>query len=111
MINQLRAMGIMLWVTPDFFTPRIPPPTFLPGGNPGNLAFYEISPLKALLERLVDFDLINAKQTRFSVGAVNIKTGNLTYFDNMTHNVGPAHVMASCSLPPGTFDLKAQGRE
>src|SRR5437868_5184242 len=75
MINQMRAMGIMLWGAPNFFKPRIPPPTFLPGGNAGNLAFYDISPLKALLERLVDFDLINAKQTRFSVGAVKIKTG------------------------------------
>jgi NTE family protein len=101
MINQFRAMGTMLWGAAEFFKPRIPPPIFMPAGNPGNLAFYDISPLKALLERLVDFDRINAKQIRFSVGAVNIKTGNLTYFDNMTHKVGPAHVMASCSLPPG----------
>jgi NTE family protein len=91
----------LLWGAAEFFKPRIPPPIFMPAGNPGNLAFYDISPLKALLERLVDFDRINAKQIRFSVGAVNIKTGNLTYFDNMTHKVGPAHVMASCSLPPG----------
>src|SRR5882757_9182842 len=101
MINQFRAMGTMLWGAAEFFKPRIPPPIFMPAGNPGNLAFYDISPLKALLERLVDFDLINAKKTRFSVGATNVKTGNLTYFDNTTHKVGPAHVMASGSLPPG----------
>jgi NTE family protein len=101
MINQFRAMGTMLWGASNFFKPRIPPPIFMPAGNPGNLAFYDISPLKALLERLVDFDRINAKETRFSVGAVNIKTGNLTYFDNTTHKIGPAHVMASGSLPPG----------
>ena len=101
MINQFRAMGTMLWGASNFFKPRIPPPIFMPAGNPENLAFYDISPLKALLERLVDFDLINAKETRFSVGATNIKTGNLTYFDNTTHKVGPAHVMASGSLPPG----------
>ena len=101
MINQFRAMGTMLWGASNFFKPRIPPPIFMPAGNPGNLAFYDISPLKALLERLVDFDLINAKKTRFSVGATNVKTGNLTYFDNTTHKVGPAHVMASGSLPPG----------
>jgi len=74
---------------------------FLPAGNPGNLVFYDIAPLKALLERLVDFDRINARETRFSVGATNVKTGNLIYFDNTTHKVGPAHVMASGSLPPG----------
>jgi NTE family protein len=100
-INQWRAMGTLLWGAPNFFKPRIPPPVFLPAGNPGNLAFYDIAPLKALLERLVDFDRINAKETRFSVGATNVKTGNLTYFDSLTHNIGPAHVMASGSLPPG----------
>jgi NTE family protein len=101
MINQFRAVGTILWGAPNFFKPRIPPPVFMPAGNPGNLAFYDISPLKALLERLVDFDRLNAKETRFSVGATNIRTGNLTYFDNTTHKVGPAHVMASGSLPPG----------
>src|SRR6195256_5313497 len=64
MINQFRAMGTMLWGAAEFFKPRIPPPIFMPAGNPGNLAFYDISPLKALLERLVDFDRINAKQIR-----------------------------------------------
>jgi NTE family protein len=101
MINQFRAMGTLLWGAPNFFRPRIPPPIFLPAGNVGNLAYYDVSPLKALLERLVDFDRINAKQTRFSIGATNVKTGNLAYFDNMTHKIGPAHVMASGSLPPG----------
>ena len=101
MINQFRAMGTMLWGAPSFFKPRIPPPFFLPAGNPGNLAFYDISPLKTLLESLVDFDRINAKEMRFGVGAVNIKTGNFIYFDNLTHKVGSAHIMASGSLPPG----------
>ncbi|MDP1837826.1 MAG: patatin-like phospholipase family protein [Reyranella sp.] len=101
MVNQWRAMGTMLWGAPSFFKPRVPPPIFTPAGNPGNLAYYDISPLKTLLESLVDFDRINARETRFSVGATNVKTGNLTYFDNTTHKVGAAHVMASGSLPPG----------
>ena len=81
--------------------PRFPPPIFTPAGNPGNLSFYDISPLKTLLESLVDFDRINAGETRFSVGATNVRTGNFAYFDNKTHKVGAAHVMASGSLPPG----------
>ena len=40
-------------------------------------------------------------EMRFSVGAVNVKTGNFIYFDNLTHKIGPAHIMASGSLPPG----------
>lgn len=100
-VNQWRALGIMLMGAPSFFKPRFPPPIFTPAGNPGNLSFYDISPLKALLESLVDFDRINAGETRFSVGATNVRTGNFAYFDNKTHKVGAAHVMASGSLPPG----------
>ena len=38
---------------------------------------------------------------RFSVGAVNIRTGNFAYFDSTTHTIRPEHVMASGALPPG----------
>ena len=101
MINQWRAMGTMLWGAPSFFKPRVPPPVFTPAGNPGNLSYYDIAPLKALLESLVDFDRINAGEMRFSVGATNVGTGNFAYFDNTTHKVCAEHVMASGSLPPG----------
>ncbi len=101
MINQWRSFGTLLWGAPGFFQPRFPPPLTLPAGNPGNLAYYDVSPLRSLLESLVDFDRINAQESRFSVGAVNVRTGNFTYFDNKTHKIGPQHVMASGSLPPG----------
>ena len=100
-VNQWRALGIMLMGAPSFFKPRFPPPIFTPAGNPGNLSFYDISPLKTLLESLVDFDRINAGETRFSVGATNVRTGNFAYFDNKTHKIAAAHVVASGSLPPG----------
>ncbi|NQW53916.1 MAG: patatin-like phospholipase family protein [Rhodospirillales bacterium] len=100
-VNQMRAFETLLFGASDFFKPRFPPPMFTPAGNPGNLAYYDVSPLKALLERLVDFDRINAKEMRFSVGATNVKTGNFIYFDNDTHKVGSQHVIASGSLPPG----------
>jgi len=32
----------------------------------------------------VDFDRINDGQMRFSVGAVNVRTGNFVYFDSTT---------------------------
>ncbi|WP_296339514.1 patatin-like phospholipase family protein [Reyranella sp.] len=101
LVNQWRAMGTLLWGAPNFFKPRFPPPIFTPAGNPGNLSFYDVAPLKALLEQLVDFDRINSGEMRFSVGATNVRTGNFAYFDNKTHKVAAAHVMASGSLPPG----------
>jgi len=38
--------------------------------------------MRTTLERLVDFDRINAGGMRFRVGAVNVKTANFVYFDS-----------------------------
>jgi hypothetical protein len=43
--------------------------------NYPGLRSYDTKPLKATLERLVDFDRINSGEMRFSVGAVNVRTG------------------------------------
>ena len=100
-VNQSRALGALLWGAPGFFQPRIPPPMFLPVSEPGNLSYYDVSPLKSLLARLADFDRINSGETRLSVGAVNIRSGNLTVFDTVDKKLGPEHIIASGSLPPG----------
>ena len=108
-LNQLRSLGNLLGGAPNFFKPRIPPPLPFIQGDPESLSYYDIAPLKATLERLVDFDLINTGITRFSVGAVNVRTGNFVYFDNTTHDICVEHVMASGSLPPGFAATEIQG--
>jgi NTE family protein len=57
----------------------------------------------------VDFDRINAGKVRFSVGAVNIRTGNFVYFDNATDKIRPEHIMASGALPPGFPAVEIDG--
>jgi NTE family protein len=92
----------MLLGAPNFFKPRFPPPLGWPSERPDTVSFYDVAPLKATLERLVDFERINdSSEMRFSVGAVNVRTGNFVYFDTTTHVIGPQHVLASGSLPPG----------
>jgi NTE family protein len=61
------------------------------------------------LERLVDFDRLNAGLLRFSVGAVNVRTGNFVYFDTTTHTIKLEHVMASGALPPGFPAIEIEG--
>ena len=101
LLNQSRAWGNLMAGAPSFFTPRPIPPFFSPPGSVEAQSFYDVAPLRATLERLVDFDRINSGPMRFSVGAVNVKSGNFAYFDTTTHDIGPEHVMASGSLPPG----------
>src|SRR5262249_3701206 len=40
-------------------------------------------------------------EIRFSVGAVEVRSGNFTYFDTTTHKIAFEHIAASGSLPPG----------
>jgi NTE family protein len=101
LLNQTRALGILLFGAPSFFTPRFPPPMPWDDKRADTVSYYDVAPLKATLERLVDFDRINNDGTRLSVGAVNVRTGNFTCFDTTTHRITPAHIIASGSLPPG----------
>jgi NTE family protein len=101
LLNQTRALGILMFGAPSFFTPRFPPPMPWDVARADAVSYYDVSPLKATLERLVDFDRINAGGTRLSVGAVNVRTGNFVCFDSAAHRIAPAHILASGSLPPG----------
>jgi NTE family protein len=109
LVNQLSSLGALVGGAPGFFQPRVPPPFLYPNGAPEALSYYDVAPLRATLEALVDFDLINAAAMRFSVGAVNVRTGNFVYFDNTTHQICPEHVMASGSLPPAFPPTEIEG--
>ena len=108
-VNQIRAFGVLLGGAPQFFTPRQLPPFLHPRGSAEALSYYDTAPLRATLERLVDFDLLEGGPTRLSVGAVNVRTGNFVYFDSTTHRIGAEHVIASGSLPPGFPATEIEG--
>jgi NTE family protein len=107
-VNQLAAGRVLVQGVPGFFEPRVPPP-YLAWPGTGATSFYDTAPLRATLERLVDFDRINARETRLSVGAVNVRTGNFAYFDNAVDRIGPEHIMASGALPPGFDAVEIDG--
>jgi len=107
--NQMSAALAMARGAPGFFAPRLPVPWLQPPGSHEATSYYDSAQLKTTLERLVDFDRINAGAMRFSVGAVNVGTGNFVYFDNRTHTIGPEHVMASGALPPGFPAIEIEG--
>lgn len=92
-----------------FFAARVLPPWLQMPGTIEATSVYDTRELKRTLERLVDFDLINAGPLRFCVGAVNIRTGNFVHFDTETHIIRPEHVMASGALPPGFPPVEIEG--
>ena len=105
--NETNALWTTAFGAPGMFSVKLPMSYLFPGSEPDHLGFYDTTPLKETLERLVDFDLLNAQNgVRLSVGAVEIESGNFVYFDNRQHRIGPEHIMASGALPPGFPPIK-----
>ena len=107
--NWMNASLALMRGAPAFFAPRLPPPWLQPAGSVEATSYYDTAPLHATLERLVDFDRINSGEMRFSIGSVNVCTGNFVYFDNETHHIGAKHVIASGALPPGFPPVEIEG--
>jgi len=109
-LSGLAAWRALVEGQPGFFRPRLPPPFLQAQATPATASWYDTTPLRATLERLVDFDRINdARAMRVSVGAVNVKSGNFVYFDNTRQRLGPEHFMASGALPPGFPAVEIDG--
>jgi NTE family protein len=102
--QKTSALTALMFGQPGFFTPRN-------WFSPGNLvSYYDTSALKGTLERLVDFNRINSlEDMRLSVGAVNVRTGQFSYFDSAKTTIRAEHVMASSALPPGFPPVEIDG--
>lgn len=62
--------------------------------------YYTVDPMRRTLADLIDFDLVNAGPTRLTVGASNVQTSEMVYFDSRDMPLDQRHVMASGALPP-----------
>ncbi|MDE2240368.1 MAG: patatin-like phospholipase family protein, partial [Rhodospirillales bacterium] len=105
--QKASALSSICWGQPGFFTP-LSLIEWLP--NKAVTSFYSTARLKHTLETFVDFDYLNQdKEVRLSVAAVNIRTGQLAYFDSAEISIRPEHVMASAALPPGFPPIEIEG--
>ncbi len=109
LFNEASANMVATFGVPGFFTPRFPGSSWWPSTTPQTVSYYDTTPLRETLLRLVDFDRLNNDGIRLSVGAVNIATGNFEYFDNTQRRIGPEHIMASAALPPGFPPIEIDG--
>ena len=109
LFNETSAAMTAAFGVPGFFEPRLPPS--IPGWprKPGEVSIYDTKALRETLLALVDFDLLNAGQIRYSIGAVNARSGNFQYFDTNYQKIGPEHVMASGALPPSFPPIEIDG--
>lgn len=63
-------------------------------------SYYSTEDLRRTLTDLVDAEQLAAGTTRLTLGAVNVNSGRMRYFDSRDETIGIDHVMASGALPP-----------
>ncbi len=92
-----------------FFHPHAMSPLLPASVIAGATSYYDTSALRKTLTRLIDFERLNSGETRFSVGAVNVTSGQLVFFDNAKEKLTPEHIMASGALPPAFPMIEIDG--
>lgn len=108
-LRESSAAAAVLFGQPGFFRPRLPAEFLLTGKPP--VSFYDTSDLRQTLVDLVDFNAIGRTGPRLSVGAVDVTTAELRYFDSSTEpRFVPEMVTASGALPPGLSAVEVAGR-
>jgi len=73
-------------------------------------SIYETGPLRQTLAELADVNTLNYGGIRVIVGAIDIQTALIRYFDNSKNDLTFEAVAASGSLPPGLPMTTVEGR-
>jgi NTE family protein len=68
-----------------------------------------VTRLKDTLSDLIEFDLFRTGSTRLTVGAANVETSEMTYFDSRAMALDIRHVLASGALPPAFPAVEIDG--
>ena len=99
--DQLSYWATLAGGIPGFFRPN--PAAFCGANVPlgvDRAGFYSTAPLRETLEGLIDFQRINQGGPRLTVGAANVRTSVMRYFDSRGMPICLDHIMASGALPP-----------
>jgi len=86
---------------PGFFEPN-PSAGWGPMAQVGieRASYYLTRGLRETLDQLIDFSYLAQARPRLTVGAVNVRTGTMRYFDSRAERLGPDHILASGALRP-----------
>ena len=72
-------------------------------------AYYSTEPLQPTLRDLTSPSLLNAGSPRLTVGAANVQTGEMHYFDSRETTLSVRHIIASGALPPAFPAIRIDG--
>jgi NTE family protein len=108
--NQLSYWATIAGGIPGFFVPHLP--AFCGAQirlGADRAGFYSTAPLRETLQGLIDFQRLNQDGPRLTVGAANVRTSMMRYFDSRDMPIGVEHIMASGALPPAFPAVHIEG--
>lgn len=106
-----RSLHTMAFGLPGFFQPRANAAfAFGLASAPTDASFYDVAPLRETLLELVDFGYLADSPVRLSVGAVDVESAQIRYFDSHHCRLGIEHILASGALPPAFPPVEIDGR-
>ncbi len=76
---------------------------------PDAAGYYSTKPLERTLGELVDFKRLSNCAPRLTVGAANLRTSQMRYFDSREEKLDARHIMASGALPPAFPPIRIDG--
>jgi NTE family protein len=105
------TVSTLLAGVPGFFEPNLA--SFF-GGPQAPLgvdkaAYYSTAPLRRTLLELADFEQLNKRSPRITVGAANLRLGVMRYFDSRDRPLRVEHILASGALPPAFPPIEVDG--
>ncbi len=107
--NNMSASMAMFSGVPGFFRPHLLPAFMMPPGSSAATSYYDTAGFQKTLEEFIDFDRLNSRETRYTISAVDVRSGNYTIFENLTCKITPQHIMASGALPPALPAIEIDG--
>jgi NTE family protein len=106
----LAGVATLFGGVPNFYTPNT---SALLGMRASvgveNAAFYSTKVLAKTLAGLIDFERLKSVKPRLTIGAVNVLSGQMHYFDSRSETLTADHVLASGALPPAFAAIRING--
>lgn len=97
--RRASVMAMLMRGHPRLFVPSWPGLWEILPGMPPDKAQFRRGPMRRLLERFIDFDLLNNGDIEVTVTALDAESGEVVDFRNRDRPLTVEHIMASTALP------------
>lgn len=108
--NLMHVLQTLAMGRPGLFKPRMPGLMSILPGMPPDVALFDSKPLVSTLQRVIDFELLNAAAVPLIMGMVDMQNGEPVFFDTRRDQLEPTHFLATTAFTPGFPPVQINGR-